>query len=290
MKKILVPTDFSAYSGFALQLAHQLAQRDASEITLLHVIDLAGFIDFSAAGNSYTMLGAGAGLGFDETMMDNLMETAREKMQEFTDQHVPESNVPICRKIEFGNAYQVILNEGKTSKVDLIVIGSKGTGGLEEFLVGSTTEKVVRHAKCPVLTVKKAIQLSEVREIVFASDFKEAKDCIAAELSTIQKMFGAKVHLLRVNTPNDFLSSRESKKLIQEFVNVYKLDNVSIHVYDDHVEEEGIIHFAQDIEASMIAIATHGRSGFMHLLSGSIAEDVVINAKRPVWTFKIKYN
>ncbi|MCC5930846.1 MAG: universal stress protein [Cyclobacteriaceae bacterium] len=290
MKKILVPTDFSAYAGFALQLAKQLAEKNVYEITLLHVIDLAGFIDFSAAGNSYTMLGAGAGLGFDETMMDNLMETAREKMHEFTEEHMPGSDVAICRKIEFGNAYQVILNESKTRNIDLIVIGSKGTGGLEEFLVGSTTEKVVRHAKCPVLTVKRPVQLKEIQEIVFASDFKEAKECIASELATIQKTFGAKVHLLRVNTPNDFLSSRESKKLIRDFIEEHSLENITINIYDDHVEEEGIIHFAQDMEAGMIALATHGRSGLMHLLSGSIAEDVVSNAKRPVWTFKIKYN
>ena len=62
----------------------------------------------------------------------------------------------------------------------------------------------------------------------------------------------------------------------------------TIDIYNDKVEEDGIIFFAQDIGANLIALATHGRSGLLHLLSGSIAEDIVNHAKRPVWTFRLK--
>ena len=67
------------------------------------------------------------------------------------------------------------------------------------------------------------------------------------------------------------------------------LQNYTINIYNDKVEEDGIIYFAQDIEADLIALATHGRTGLLHLLSGSIAEDVVNHAKRPVWTFRLKH-
>jgi nucleotide-binding universal stress UspA family protein len=59
-------------------------------------------------------------------------------------------------------------------------------------------------------------------------------------------------------------------------------------VYNSSSEEDGILEYAEDIDADMIAMATHGRTGFLHLLSGSIAEDVVNAAKRPVWTMKSK--
>ena len=52
---------------------------------------------------------------------------------------------------------------------------------------------------------------------------------------------------------------------------------------------EETLNFAEDIDAELIALATHGRTGLMHLLSGSIAEDVVNHAKRPVWTFRLKH-
>ncbi len=288
MKKILVPTDFSEFSGHAFHLACQMAETAEAEVITLHVLDLAGFIDFSAAGNSYTMLGAGAGLGFDETMMENLMETAKEKMSEFIGKYHPYPNKPVTEHIEFGNAYQYIIGFAKENHVDLIVMGSKGSGGLEEFLVGSNTEKVVRHAKCPVLTVKRPVEFSQIKDLVFGSDFTEEYACIATELLKIQKIFNAKIHLVRVNTPNSFVSTRESTKLIKDFVAKHHIENYTINIYDAHVEEDGIVHFAQDIDTGMIAIATHGRTGIMHLLSGSIAEDVVNNARRPVWTFKLR--
>ena len=76
--------------------------------------------------------------------------------------------------------------------------------------------------------------------------------------------------------------------LMNEFVEKYDLDICTLNIYNDFIEEDGIIYFAQDIDADMIALATHGRSGLMHLLSGSIAEDVVNHAKRPVWTCRLK--
>ena len=67
------------------------------------------------------------------------------------------------------------------------------------------------------------------------------------------------------------------------------MKNYTINIYSDKVEEDGIIFYAQDINADLIALATHGRSGLLHLLSGSIAEDVVNHAKRPVWTFRLQH-
>ncbi len=72
------------------------------------------------------------------------------------------------------------------------------------------------------------------------------------------------------------------------FILENNITNYTIDIYNDKVEEDGIIFFAQDIGADLIAMATHGRSGLLHLLSGSIAEDIVNHAKRPVWTFRLK--
>jgi nucleotide-binding universal stress UspA family protein len=75
---------------------------------------------------------------------------------------------------------------------------------------------------------------------------------------------------------------------MNEFVQKYQLTNYTFTVYDDNTEEDGIIHFAEEINADIIAVATHGRTGLAHLLSGSIAEDIVNHANRPVLTFNLK--
>jgi nucleotide-binding universal stress UspA family protein len=74
---------------------------------------------------------------------------------------------------------------------------------------------------------------------------------------------------------------------LKKFISANELENVKIDIFNSSSEEEGIIEYANECNADMIAMATHGRTGFMHLLSGSIAEDVVNSAERPVWTMKI---
>jgi nucleotide-binding universal stress UspA family protein len=63
------------------------------------------------------------------------------------------------------------------------------------------------------------------------------------------------------------------------------LSNYTLSIFNDLSEEEGIIHFAEAVNADLIAMATHGRTGFAHVLVGSIAEDVVNHARKPVLTF-----
>jgi hypothetical protein len=108
------------------------------------------------------------------------------------------------------------------------------------------------------------------------------------ELFKLQEIFEAKLHLVKINTPNNFETNRTIFKEMKTFVEKYNISNYSLNVYNDYIEEDGIIYFCEDIGADMIALATHGRTGFMHLLSGSIAEDIVNHAKRPVWTCKLK--
>jgi hypothetical protein len=155
------------------------------------------------------------------------------------------------------------------------------------MLIGSNTEKVVRHAKCPVLTVKQPTELKSIHDIVFASNFTVEEASASSDLKKLQAVFEAKLHLVRINTPSNFETTRKTLKLIHEFIDNNKIENYTINIYNDKLEEDGIIYFAQDIDADLIALATHGRTGILHLLSGSIAEDVVNHAKRPVWTFRI---
>lgn len=288
MKKILVPTDFSEQSEFAMDLACQIARRSGASVCALHLVDLSGFIDYAAIGNSYSMLGTTAGIGFDEKVLHSLHENALEKLDGFV-KAFEKSEIGIERKIDFGNAFQNITQEIKENKFDLVVMGSRGASGMEEFLVGSNTEKVVRHARCPVITVKSRSDFSKIKNIVFASKFDHDQTHVTGELKKLIDLTNARLHLLRVVTPNAFESTKNIKSTINDYVEKHSLENYTINIYNDAVEEDGIIYFANDIKADMIALSTHGRSGLLHLLSGSIAEDVVNHSQRPVWTFRLKH-
>ncbi len=276
MKTILVPTDFSKEAGYALDAGIDLAARAGAQVILLHVVE--GFVP-----GSFATQGGGPDDISEELFMRKLLEKGKNDLSKLVANRKLE-NINIITNVKVGNPFHHIARDILDTEADLVVMGSKGASGYEEVLIGSNTERVVRHSKCPVITIKKPVEFSQVTDIVFAANFIEAEDNVAAELIILQNLLGAKLHLVKVDTPGNFESSRTIKKRIHAFVQKHGLENYTMEIYNESTEEDGIIYFAEDIDADMIALATHGRTGLKHLLSGSIAEDVVNHARRPVWT------
>ncbi|EKB47490.1 universal stress protein UspE [Cecembia lonarensis LW9] len=191
-------------------------------------------------------------------------------------------------KMVFGNPFVGISKEIVEAQADIVVMGSKGSSGLEEVLIGSNTEKVVRNATCPVITIKSPVKPKDIKKVVFASDFNEVPGDVVKRLKAAIETIDAELHLVKINTPSMFENTRTSIEKINAFVKDFKVSAASTIVYNSATEEDGILEYADDINADMIAMSTHGRTGFLHLLSGSIAEDVVNAAKRPVWTMKAR--
>lgn len=288
MKKILAPTDFSEQAGFALDLALGIAKKSNAEIILLNVLDVPGGAAFSAGSSGFDVIAApGYSPQMDNVYVVQLHDKTKEKLEAIVKEE-RFKGINIGYKLQIGNPYGSISEVIAENDVNLVVMGTTGASGVQEFLIGSNTEKVVRLAKCPVLTVKEKVDVDTIRDIVFASDFEEPQQNVVSELKKLQELFNAKLHLVKVNTPSAFQTTRQIRKDIEDFAERYHLDRYTVNIYCDKLEEEGIIYFADDIDADLIALATHGRSGIMHLLSGSIAEDVVNHSKRAVWTYRFK--
>jgi len=175
-------------------------------------------------------------------------------------------------------------------KVDLVVMGTAGSSDLENMIIGSNTEKVVRAAHCPVLVVNKKPLTTDFKNIVYATSMSENEEVFSRFVKRAQQMYASTIHLVRINTPGNFERDVVIKQYQQEFAKKLQLKNYTLNVFNDITEEEGIIYFAESINADLIAMATHGRTGFAHVLAGSIAEDVVKHSKRPVMTFVTKKN
>ena len=280
MKKILVPVDFSKCSEKALHMAAQIARKNGSEIILLHLIDLpSGEIGFMENG---TPTGPAAIL---------LMEDARKKFEELLDKDYLEG-IKVQDFLDFNKPVEGIAEYAEKHGADLIVMGSHGIGKTAGFFVGSNTEKVVRSSKVPVFVVKKYIENFDPDLIVFASDFKENCHKCFSELIRFARMFDSEIHLLRVNKPTKFLATYESEQLIRDFMKQYTQEypeeKMYKAIYDDYSVQEGIFHYANEINADMIALSTHGRQGLWHFLQDSIAEDVVNKADLNIITFRME--
>jgi nucleotide-binding universal stress UspA family protein len=281
MKSILVPYDFSEEAEYAFKFAQELASKAACKLKLVHIIEIPTSQHFNTMGEVNMQDNY-----IDKIYIADMVEKRKKQMQELDEAHAVKPYT-FSSKLSFGNPYAGISSEIAAIKADLVVMGSKGSSGLEELLIGSNTEKVVRHSKSPVITIKRPTAAADIKNIVFASDFSENSKKIIKKLKDLQLLLGANISLVKINTPNSFENTLATKKKINDFIAANELDNIKVDVFNSSSEEEGIIEYANESNADMIAMATHGRTGFMHLLSGSIAEDVVNSAERPVWTMKI---
>jgi nucleotide-binding universal stress UspA family protein len=139
IQNILVPVDFSDFSKAALEYATFLAERFGATLTLVHAVEPYIYPEDLSAGFTIEELDA------------RWIRKHKEKL-EAVRQTIKEG-IPATVIVTMGAAWNRIVGAAKSRKADLIVIGTHGRTGLQHALMGSTAERVVRHATCPVLVV-----------------------------------------------------------------------------------------------------------------------------------------
>jgi nucleotide-binding universal stress UspA family protein len=276
MKSILVPIDFSEQAKYAAKVASDIARHTNSKIFLLHTLELpTGIIDPAGYGSSNNTPSA---------ML--FLKRAHEKFEEF--KRLPFlDGLQVEDSVQFHKAYDGIIDESIKQNADLIVMGSKGTSGLEEMLVGSNTEKVVRNSDVPVLVIKRDIDNFKIDNIVFASNFKIDHRNAFQKILDFASLFNSRLHLLKINTIHNFETTKESSDAIRNFINDFDLGDYTLNIYNDVSVEAGILNFSKVIDADVILLNTSGRRGLSHLFNGSIGEDLANHAKLPVITFEL---
>jgi nucleotide-binding universal stress UspA family protein len=282
MKKILVPTDFSKPALLAVDAAADIARKSGAELILLHVVEGASEGSFNIEGEATY-----SGDWEDKIFTLKLIEKAKKQLTKLAaDSKL--ADIKVRQELKMGSPFHGMNAIISEKKVDLVVMGTSGKSDLEQMIIGSNTEKVVRHAHCPVLTLHNKPIRKEFKNIVYATSMDKDEEVFSKIVRRTQELYNATVHLVRINTPGNFQRDAIVKKYMQDFAKKLQLKNYTINVFNDVTEEEGIVYFADSIDADMIAMATHGRTGFAHVLAGSIAEDVVSHSRRPVLTFVTK--
>jgi len=273
MKKILVPTDFSKEAEQATKVAAQLAKKHDCELLLVHMLDL-----------PVNHLTGGSASDMPEALF--FMKLAHQNFEPILEKDFLK-DVNVREMVDFQEMSQGIMTVCQNEDVDLIIMGSHGANGLKEMFIGSNAEKVVRTSNVPVMVVKNEHDHFDVKNFVFASDFKNDNKETYNQAVRLANLFDAKIHLLMVITGNNFTTTAKAKARILDFISINNFSNHTINIYNDNSVEEGILNFSHINNADLIGISTHGRQGIAHFFNGSISEDLVNHAKRPVVTFKI---
>ncbi len=142
VKALLVPTDFSANASQALQYAKEIARGTQATLHILHIVEPVVY----PADWSY------AQVGFADIEQE-LQENAEKELSALTD-GLTKDGYNVVTAVRRGRASDEICNYASENGISIIAIGTHGRSGLEHFLFGSTTERVLRKAPCPVLSVR----------------------------------------------------------------------------------------------------------------------------------------
>lgn len=276
MKSILVPCDFSKEAKEAYKFALELASLADLAVKVIYTIDLPVLVaGFDVQPYS-----------FDVGLQNDLKEDACKNFRKLEADYL--SNSIVTFDVIFDSLTRAVKTLVEKGDIELVLMGTKGSSGLDEILFGSNTEKIVRFSSVPVLSIRTAPRSSTIKKIVFPNRLTLDQTELVNRVVDLQRFFRADLHIVWVNTPDNFLSDTEINELMAKFASHYQLDNYTLEVRNDLEEGAGILAFARQINADMIAMGTSGRRGLSHLLLGSIAEDVVNHVQCPIWTFSTR--
>ena len=274
MEKILVPTDFSEYAVQATHTAVQLAAKTGAQIILFNNVD--AMINWNAMTHKEhqkypEILGKTmqAQVKLEKMMKSNLFK-----------------NVKVEKVLTHGVTYEEIVMTARKKGVDLIVMGTHGNEGSGKYFIGSSAQKVMREATCPVLSIKKNAEVKQWKSVVFPASFEEDLREPFEHIRKLALELGAVIHLLFVNTPAHFKDTRTALKQINAFASRYKGVKFHAAIFNHFEMEAGIMEFAEGIKADWLAMATHNRRHVPKYNIG-ITETLVYRSEIPVLSVTI---
>jgi nucleotide-binding universal stress UspA family protein len=288
MRRLLFPTDFSETANKAFDMALRMTVQMDGEINVLHSLNTAA----QYVSMSLSSTGDPTVPGMEpEIIMQSMEEQKKRATQEMAklEMLAEELGISIKTEISAGDFQEDVIEYAEKWETDIIVMGTKGASGLQEALIGSNAQHVVRNAKIPVLTIHDPIENFRVNRMVYAGDFLE--DEVNDRIPTIKTMaesLGAELHTVLVNTPAYFEESGPALDRMKEVCAKYGLENAVQSVYNDFNIDEGVLHYSNRVEADLIVLVTHGFKGLKKLLSDNVTESVVNHSTIPVLSLHVK--
>jgi nucleotide-binding universal stress UspA family protein len=303
IKRILCPIDFSDHSRHALDHAVAIARWYHSTITLLHVCSSSPVVAYAPGTAALP----------SAVLTPEDRDALRVAMTRFAEDEAGSAGSIECEAGE-GDAVAEILARAEEIPSDLIVMGTHGRGGFERLVLGSVTEKVLRKATCPVLSVPRrvadAVPAPPVlfKDILCAIDFSDCSVRALTYARSLAQEAGARLTVLHVfellpDVPRgadwgipawpahvtEYLAEVEQQR--RERLRAVVSENAPT---DDHVEtmlangspHRAILRVAAERRSDLIVIGIHGRGATDLMFFGSTAQHVVRQATCPVLTLR----
>jgi len=275
MKEIVVAIDFSKGSLHALDYAIAFANHVKSNVMMVWVDSHTNQdFAFSAEVNE-----------FREEAIKNMEEIMKSKKGQL-------KHGKLSYKLRKGKVYQEIANQAKYNDASLIIAGTHGVTGYEEFWIGSNAYRIVSYAPCPVITVRYDFNIGPegIKSIVLPIDSTldtRQKVPFTVELA---KLFNADIHILALYSTSIRAVQRKVDNYARQ-VQKYMTD-AGINHHTESLEADNItnisIEYARKVNADLIAIMTEQETTASNILLGPYAQQMVNHSPVPVLSIQPK--
>jgi nucleotide-binding universal stress UspA family protein len=273
---IIAATDFSTHAERAVRRGAMIARRLKTDLYLIHV-----------ASPMVMFQGDELSFGAHSHYQHAYLEPSRQQLEALADSMGKEYGITVQIALPVGRPHTEIASCAATKPGSMIVVGTRGEGGLLNLLLGSTASRLLRVASCPVLVVRNAV-LTEYRQVIAAVDFSIG----AADLPLLAHCIApdAKIEILHVL---DLLQEARMRQVgfDADSINQYQKDaytgaearlmqmlpaeNYATTCLVTGYPSEKICDRADELAADLVVVDRHGRSGLEDWLLGSVSKDVV---------------
>ena len=259
---ILLPTDFSFNSKKAIEYALNCFPK--AHFNVLHIINP------HQAGGTIVV-----------DISQELKKVNQPKMDDFiTDLEKKHPKININGYVEIGMFTQTIIEESKYKNIDLIVLGTKGSSGIKEILIGSNAADAVKNVKMPILIVPENSQIACPSHILLSSDFtSESQEIESTLIDVIREYFNAELDLLHVFSSKDKSPNVNYSELMEK-------KEVDIHVISAEDIEEAILTYAHEQHYDLITLIPKDRGIIRNLFHHSVTKKLSMHSDIPLFIWK----
>ena len=267
IKKILIPVDLSENSLLALEHGTFMAKLFKADMMLTHVVPNAGVF-----GNKPNTIDS---------------ETEKKLHQIANDIHI-KNGCKVDISIKHGKISKQVVEAARDYGADLIILGTHGVSGFEEFFMGSNAFRVITESHCPVLSVQQHSQKMGFSNILCPIDNSAPSRQKLKYAVELAKHFGSKIQLLGILTvEEDELTAKFNKMFdqIEEYLTKHDIKFTSDLVYGENIATT-TLKYGEKMGSDLIVIMTEQEDNLTGIFLGPYAQQIVNHSKIPVMSIK----
>lgn len=263
MKRVLLLTDFSDTARNAAIYALKMFENERVFFDLMNVYDL----EFS--GSPYIV----------QVKEELAQESVKGLKNELSLLHRRFPNARIELASRFGTLLEVVKNEVKAFKPELIVMGCRGETALENFLLGSNAYEVVKNVPAAILVVPKHAKYKKPEKIAFATDLKDIKeDDVVKPLRELADHFNASISFVNV-LEDEYVNRLDAEEKITSH---FEGMDLNFNFIEGENVCKGILKFMDDNDCDMVTLVRHNESFFERLFHPSTTKQMVLHPEHPM--------